>query len=65
MIKYVLFNEFGKRKLTTEENYNTVMQNASKIVDFSNFASTDSAIRYLITEWGLSREQIIDKTDEA
>ena len=65
MIKYVLFNEFGKRKLTTEENYNTVIQNAGKIVDFSNFASTGSAIRYLITEWGLSREQIIDKTDEA
>ena len=43
MNKYIIFHEFGRRKLTTEENYNTVFQNASKIIDMSNFASDESA----------------------
>ena len=64
MIKYVIFNEFGKRKLTIEQNYNTCMQDASKIIDVSNFASTQSVIEYLIREWHLIPSQIIDKTED-
>ena len=62
MDKYVIFNEFGKRKLTIEQNYNTCIRNASRIIDVSNFVSTQSVIDYLIREWKLYPEQIIDKT---
>ena len=59
MNKYVIYHEFNRRKLTTEENYNTCMCNASKIIDMSNFESDESAKQYLITNWKLSDEQII------
>lgn len=58
MDKYVIFHEFGRRKLTTEENYNTVFQNASKIIDMSNFASDESAKQYLMDNWKLLESQI-------
>lgn len=58
MDKYVIYHEFGRRKLTSEENYNTCMQNASKIIDMSNFASDESAKQYLIDNWKLLDNQI-------
>lgn len=58
MDKYVIFHEFNRRKLTTEQNYNTCMRNASKIIDMSNFASDESAKQYLIDNWKLLDSQI-------
>ena len=58
MDEYVIYKEFGRRKLTTKQNYNTVMQNASKIIDVSNFASSESVREYLIREWKLLPNQI-------
>ena len=62
MTKYIIYNELGRRKLTTEDNYNTCMQNASKIIDVSNFASPESVEQYLINEWKLLPSQIIIKS---
>ena len=59
MKKYVIYHEFNRRRLTTEENYNTCMRDESKIVDMSNFESDESAKQYLITYCKLSDEQII------
>ena len=59
MEQYVIYHEFGKRKLTTESNYNTCIQNASRIIDVSNFASDESAKQYLIDNWKLLESQII------
>lgn len=64
MNEYVIYHEFGRRKLTSKENYDTVMRNASKIIDMSNFSSDASAKQYLIDNWKLLENQIkiIDKS---
>lgn len=58
MDSYVIFREFGRRRLTTESNYNAYIRNASKIIDMSNFASDESAKQYLIDNWKLLESQI-------
>lgn len=58
MEQYVIFHEFGRRRLTTEQNYNTCIRNASRIIDMSNFASDESAKQYLIDNWKLLEKQI-------
>ena len=55
---YVIYNEFGMRKLTDEDNYNSRIQNASKITDVSKFDSDEAVKQYLITNWKLLENQI-------
>ena len=59
MNNYVIFNELGKRKLTSEQNYNTYIRDANKIIDMSNFDSDESAKQYFIDNWKLLESQII------
>lgn len=63
MNKYVIFHEFGRRRLTSEQNYSALIRNASQIIDVSNFASDESVKQYLINEWKLFEHQIIIADD--
>lgn len=58
MEQYVIFREFGKLKVTTKANYNTVMQDAHKIIDFNSFSNEAAVKQYLITEWKIKPENI-------
>jgi hypothetical protein len=64
MNEYVIYHEFGRRKLTSKENYDAMVQNASKIIDMSKFDSDAAAKQYLIDNWKLLENQIkiIDKS---
>lgn len=62
MNEYVIYQEFGKLKLTSKENYYSYTTNASKVIDCSKFESVDSLQEYLIREWKLLPNQIIDRT---
>ena len=59
MDKYVIYKEFNKLKVTTKQNYDTVWQDASKIIDFNSFRDEEAVKQYLINEWKLLEEQII------
>lgn len=58
MNNYVIYHEFGRRKLTNQLNYNTCMRNASQIIDMSSFNSDEAAKQYLIDNWNLLESQI-------
>ena len=58
-MNYVIYHEFGKRKLTTQDNYDAVIQDASRIIDFSNFASDESAKEWLVNNKWATADQII------
>ena len=58
-MNYVIYHEFGKRKLTTQDNYDAIIQDASKVVDLSNFASDESAKEWLVSNTWAAENQII------
>ena len=42
---YVAFKEFGKTKITTKENYEAVIRNASKVMTFDG--TIHEAVEYI------------------
>lgn len=58
MEQYIMYHEFGRRKLTTKNNYERPIRNASMILDMSKFVSDESAKQYLTANWNLLDKQI-------
>lgn len=56
--RYVIYHEFGKRYLTSEQNYTAYIRNASIIIDISKFDSDDAAVQYLIDNWKIGKSQV-------
>ena len=48
--KYVVFEEFGKTKITRKENYEAVIRNASKVLLFNG--TIQEAIEYVKKYYG-------------
>ena len=56
--RYVMYHEFDKRYLTSEQNYTAHIRNASIIIDMSKFDSDEAAVQYLIDNWKISKSQV-------
>ena len=58
MNKYIIFNEFGKRKFTNYINFMAYIRDAAQVIDASGFASDEDAKQYFINNWNLLECQI-------
>lgn len=64
MSKLILYKAFGRYCMTTEENYNRRIMDATKVMRFSDGFTKEQVISY-ITNYGLAnKEELIDKTGE-
>lgn len=58
-MKHVIYKALGGYKVTTEENYNSGIQNARKIHDMKGFESVEEIIEYLVKWCKYDRESFI------
>lgn len=64
MDKYVVFRRNGVLYVTDKINYDSVVQNASKLTRLDDFKSFESVIEYLTKYTNVTAEQIINMTDK-
>lgn len=58
-MKTVIYKENGVYKATSEENYNSRIQNAIRIQTLKDFESAEEIIEYYIKWFGSNREDFI------
>lgn len=64
MPKIILFKELGRYCITSEENYNAYVRDASAVSKFPPDSVKSEVIDTLV-RWGVTeREDLIDKTGE-
>lgn len=56
--QYVIFKEFGKYKMTSDDNYNCFIRDESKVITIVNCNNDDEAMQAAINA-GFRREEII------
>lgn len=64
MDKYVVFRRNGVLYVTDKINYDSVVQNASKLTRLNDFKSFESVVEYLTKYTNVTAEQIINMTDK-
>ena len=64
MDKYVVFRRNGVLYVTDKTNYDSVVQNASKLTKLNDFKSFESVVEYLMKYTNVTAEQIINMTDK-
>lgn len=58
-MKFVIYNELGTFKMTTEENYKKVFKNAREIGTWKGFDNAEEIIKYCVKYCGRSAEDFI------
>lgn len=58
-MKFVIYNELGTLKMTTEENYNRRIRNAREITTWKDFESAEDIINYCIKYLNSKAEDFI------
>ena len=60
---YVIFKEFGNYKITSERNYNSVVQNAGIVISLFGCNTYEEALQCAVNA-GFTKENILNKTEE-
>ena len=63
MTKYVIFKQFGKFRMTTEDNYNAQIMNENKVMDFEGFNTVEEVIDWC-KQYIIKEDRLIDKTSD-
>ena len=63
-IRQVIFKQFGKLYMTDENNFNSYIQDASKIIKLDGFKNYEEVAEYMWKWKHITRDYLIDRTGE-
>ena len=63
-VTQVVFKQFDKFWITDIVNYNRIVRDASKIKKLDGFNNFDEVANYMYQYCGITRDCLIDKTNE-
>lgn len=61
-LKFIVYKELGTLKMTDEENYSAMIQDAHKITKLHDFESFDEVVSYFQKYYKMSKDDFIDRT---